>query len=204
TVANNYGVSYQADLTIIALTLPDILINILVGGALSAALIPLMTRHPENARKITFQASLALLSLFLFFAFLLQPISNLVVTAIAPGLIREVSLQAQEIVSLTFYILPVFVITGVLTSYLHSKEQFAVPSLGTLIFNSVVIAFLTYLDGVDYSLSMIITAVFCAGFARYLSQLIAVKPTFRFSGMLSPWLIDRTLLKKYIQAMLAG
>jgi len=39
-VASRFGVSRDADIILFSLTLPDFLINLLMGGALAAALIP--------------------------------------------------------------------------------------------------------------------------------------------------------------------
>ena len=39
-IASVFGISTEADITILMLTIPDVLVNLLVAGGLSAALIP--------------------------------------------------------------------------------------------------------------------------------------------------------------------
>ena len=58
-IAKNFGVSSEADVVILLLTVPDILVNLLVGSALTAALIPEFLAKPDQARNIWGQVLLA-------------------------------------------------------------------------------------------------------------------------------------------------
>jgi len=54
-VATTYGTSSQADIVVLMLTVPDLLVNILVGGAMGAVLIPEFNSSSGNAKKLLFQ-----------------------------------------------------------------------------------------------------------------------------------------------------
>jgi len=204
-IANNYGASYKADLTIVLLTLPDILINILVGGALSAALIPNMVSSPKLALRLAFQATLVLFFIFSIVSGFLYLYSGYLVSLFAPGFNGSLKELTNEGIKYIVFVIPLFVITGVLTAYLQSKERFTVPSLGTLFFNSVIILFLVIMLKKDiYSLELIAVAVLSAGLVRYLSQLIVVMRTYAPAKILGKWLIGKELINRYLQAMLSG
>ena len=55
------------------------------------------------------------------------------------GLSDGVALVAQRLVSGSLWLIPLSVAASVSTAFLQSQERFAVPSLGTFIFNSVII-----------------------------------------------------------------
>jgi len=204
-IANNYGASYKADLTIVLLTLPDILINILVGGALSAALIPNMVSNPKLAVRLAFQASLVLFFTFTIMSGFFYIYSEGLVSLFAPGFSGDLRTLTHDGIKYIVFVIPLFVITGVLTAYLQSKDKFTVPSLGTLFFNSVIILFLVIMLKTDsYSVELIAIAVLSAGLVRYLSQLIMVKYTVDSTKFLGTWLIDKELVTRYLQAMLSG
>lgn len=204
-IANNYGASYQADLTIVLMTLPDILVNLLVGGALSAALIPSMVNAPKLAKRLLFQVSFFLLFIFSIVSGFFYVYSEWLVSLFAPGFSGNLRSSAHDGIKYVVLVIPLFVITGVLTAYLQSKEKFTVPSLGTLCFNSVIILFLIVMVNANaYSVEMIAFAVLCAGFARYFSQLLAVYCLDDSAKFVGPWIIDKSLIKRYLQAMVSG
>ena len=204
-VANIFGISEQADIVIVLLSLPDILLNILVGGALSAALIPVMVSNIENARKITFQSSLLLGIIFFVFSIILSLNSGFLVDLFAPGFSIEQRKLAIDGVKYAVLSLPVVVMTGAATAYLQSKEKFTIPSLGTLFFNTtivltILVSYLTETIGLHTA----VIAVLAAGLVRYSSQLIASGISFSPVSSLSPWFIDKALMLRYIQAMTSG
>jgi len=204
-IANNYGATYKADLTIVLLTLPDILINILVGGALSAALIPNMVSKPELAKRLTYQASLVLFFTFTIISSVFYFYSEGIVGLFAPGFSGNLKSLTDEGIKYIVFVIPFFVITGVLTAYLQSKEKFTIPSLGTLFFNSVIILFLVFMmRSNSYSVELIVIAVLCAGLVRYFSQLIMVKYVNDSTSIFGVWLVDKELINRYFQAMLSG
>lgn len=49
-IAGQFGVSLEADIAVVLLTAPDVLTNLLMGGALSAVLIPRFKRFGIGVR----------------------------------------------------------------------------------------------------------------------------------------------------------
>ena len=204
-IADGYGASWQADVTVTVLTLPDILINILVGGALTAALVPSLTADKAASRVLAYQVSVVIFLVFMVFAGLLAWQSPVLVELLAPGYSGHTEKVAQDGVAAVVLLLPLFVLTGVTTALLQAREKFAVPSLGTFFFNAVLIAGLAFAIRQDtFNVTLIVLSVLAAGAVRYSSQLVAVRPGFHPIESLHPWMISRDLVRRYWQAMLAG
>lgn len=203
-IANKFGVSQEADLTILLLTFPDLMINILVGGGLSAALIPLMVANKDKSQTIAFQAVFMVGIVFVVMALVLSFLSPYILSILAPGFSGHQKALALHGLSLSMWVLPLFAITGVVTAYLHASNKFAIPSLGTLFFNGVVIVFLVFLlESESFNVEIIVFAILTAGFVRFLSQFAAMKPKlnqFNFERRF----IDHEIVKRYFQAMFAG
>lgn len=204
-IAEGYGTSWQADVTVTVLTLPDILVNILVGGALTAALVPSFTFDKAGARALAYQVSAILFLVFLVIAGLLAWQSPIVVGLLAPGYSGNTETVTQEGVAAVVLLLPLFVLTGVTTALLQARERFAVPSLGTFVFNAALILGLWFaIQQQSFNVMFIVLSVLAAGALRYFSQVLAVRPAFHPVGSLRPWLITGDLIRRYWQAMLSG
>ncbi|WP_108651569.1 murein biosynthesis integral membrane protein MurJ [Dongshaea marina] len=201
-LASVYGVSSGADVAILMLTLPDLLLSLLVGGAIGASLIPQFERKPQQARALCYQVSLLLLLLFTTVSAGVFLLAGPVVTLLAPGFEAGQLQNAIEAVRYIIPLLPLTVLCGVTTAYLHAQNKFLLPSLGTLIFNGCVISGLIFMQ-FDKSHSFALLAGFAllgAGI-RYLSQLIQLRPSWTPLLSLKTWLPDRSLLHRYLQAM---
>ena len=135
SIADIFGVSIYSDIAIILLTLPDIIINLLIGGALSSSLIPYMASNDEFKNRIAYQAGLLFFLVFIFISVIFSINSEIIIKLIAPGFNRESVGLAIDYLPYVFYIIPLCVVTGVTTSYLNYNEKFMIPSLGTLFFN---------------------------------------------------------------------
>lgn len=204
-VASAFGTTNLADVAVLLLSLPDLLLNILVGGALSAALIPSFVANPDRARELVFQASVALFALFAAITCFLSFNSDWLLRLLAPGFSGETAQLAQSGMVIALMLLPLSVVTGVTTAYLQSKNQFFLPSLGTLIFNGCLIAGLGYMLLADSpSLSLLLLSLIGAGVCRYLSQLIAVRPSWSVRAAFRESVLSRDLVKRFFQAMLSG
>lgn len=204
-IAEGYGASWRADVTITILTLPDILINILVGGALTAALVPSFISEKASSRALAYQSSTVIFLFFLIIAGLLAWQSPVLVELLAPGYSGQVEEVAQKGVSAVVLLLPIFVLTGVTTALLQAQERFAVPSLGTFFFNVILVVGLSIaIQQESFNVTFIVLSVLAAGALRYASQLLAVRPGFHPIESLRPWLISGDLVRRYWQAMLSG
>jgi putative peptidoglycan lipid II flippase len=67
-LAAAFGVSAEADAAVLLLTLPDLLVNLLLSGGLSAALVPRLQALPLHSAQVLLRQTL----LFVFLLFSLQ------------------------------------------------------------------------------------------------------------------------------------
>lgn len=205
TVASAFGVSKESDLVILMLTVPDLLVNILVGGALSAALLPQFKKLSNSDSHILFvQSSLILGGGFIVITAILYALVDVLVNFLAPGFDTQTASQASGLLKSVLWLIPLTVLSGVSTAYLHSKEKFAIASLGTLIFNLSVIVGLILLISLGFSLATLAVFVILGGLIRWGSQLVFCELSKGRGGRLNKNIVDRSLVKRYFQAMLSG
>jgi murein biosynthesis integral membrane protein MurJ len=199
-VAGTFGATSEADQIILMLTLPDLLVNLLLGGALSAVLIPEMTQRAEQAKKILFQSLLLLGVFFIGVAISLSWQSEFFVKILAPGLTEQSLKNTASLVSWTVWIIPLTVWAGATTAYLHSINSFAISSLGTLIVNLTIILGLvvTYYDyGSLYTVAIFVVI---GGGLRFVSQLSVIGVSWHPIMSIQPFLLHKSFLIRYFQA----
>jgi peptidoglycan biosynthesis protein MviN/MurJ (putative lipid II flippase) len=99
---------------------------------------------------------------------------------------------------------PLTVLAGIATAYLHSKNKFAVASLGTLIINITIIAglFLVYFG--FGSIFWVAMFALLGGALRLLSQLISVGMKWNPVQSFDSILLNKGILLRYMQAILSG
>lgn len=203
-IATTYGATAQADIVVLMLTVPDFLVNILIGGALGAVLVPEFTQHPEEARKLLYQALLFFGIVFSGVAAGLYWQTDTLVTLLAPGFAKAQATQAAIALSWVIWLIPLTVLAGVVTAFLHAKNRFAVAALGTLIINTTIIVGLLLVYFGYGSLQLVAIFVLFGGLLRMLSQLLQVRPVWSPLASLYPGRLNKTLLIRYGQAMLSG
>ncbi len=205
TIASAFGATEEADIVIFTLTLPDFMINILMGGALAAALIPELKKlEPKDAHRLFLQSSLLAGLVFSALVGILMLFPKYLVFLFAPGFTENAVNISSQLIRYSLWVVPLTALSGVTTAFLQANNRFGIAALGTLIFNSVlVIAFLMFINDTS-EIYFLGWAVILAGLIRWLSQWIAArqnKP--QVSG--SPvWHIDRPLLVRYLQALGSG
>lgn len=202
-VASSYGATPTSDIVVLLLTAPDVLINILMGGAMGAALIPAFAQSPERARQLLFQVMLLVIAVFSSIVWLCLSLMPEFVGLLAPGFSQAKIEQASQLLRWVIWLLPLTVLAGATTAYLQAQNKFAVAGLGTLIINSVIILGLIYAQ-MNQSLIILAICILIGGGLRLISQLAQVKWQWQPYQALFPNLLDRTLLNRYFQAMMAG
>lgn len=203
-VAFSYGTTAQADIVVLMLTVPDLLVNILMGGALGAVLVPEFSQCPKNAHKLLYQSLLFFGIVFVCLAAVLYCQADMLVRLLAPGFKEAQVTQAAVALGWVIWLIPLTVLAGIVTAYLQSQNRFAIASLGTLIINSAIIVGLV-LVGYGYgSLPLLALFVLLGGLLRLISQLLHVRPGLMHFSCLSPLLLNKRLLVRYVQAMLSG
>ncbi|MCH4293889.1 hypothetical protein MJ923_06170 [Shewanella sp. 3B26] len=205
-VASSFGISLNADMIILLLTIPDIVVNILVGGAIGLVLIPRFKGHNFDDRSALYiQALLISFFVFLAISFFISFFPTTLLSLLSPGIVNVVSEDFLQSLNFVLYSIPLIVMSGVTTAFLNSNDKFFVAALGTLIFNAVVILFIIfyfYFDsyfGVINSVLMYVSmAVIVAASIRFLLLFYYSRPdSFHLSSVLRTDLVDKELAKQY-------
>lgn len=157
-LASAFGVSVKADVAVILLTLPDLLVNLLMSGGLSAALIPRLRTLPESDAQLLMRQSFWLV--FTFFgmvAIVLGLVPDFFFALLAPGL-KSDSIPVTAAIAMTAVAIPLAAVSGVTSAGLNARQQFFVAGCGTLIFNVAVI-FSLVLERFGFANSLVLLAL---------------------------------------------
>ncbi len=203
-IAATYGDSADADTVIFMLTVPDLLVNILMGGALGAVLIPAFSKTPDHAKKLLFQATAVFGMAALALAILFSWKSDFLVSLLAPGFEGKQSSDASAAFRYVALLIPLTVMAGGTTAFLQFKNRFAIPSLGTLIVNASIIVGLYIVYTGHGSIVIVAWFTILGGLLRLLSQVFASGLKFTPFSAMKPFLLDCVFFKHYGRAMLTG
>lgn len=208
-LASSFGLSVQADVAIVLLTLPDLLVNLLLSGGLSVALVPaLRSAGTRQASALFTQVSLVVLALFSAMALLLLIAPSLWLTPLAPGVVLPEGMRSGWIWVLVAIAMPLTALSGVSSAALNAQDRFFVAGCGTLIFNICVIVAL-WLSPKEIQAQTIGLLSLCIGLVvgavlRWLSQLIALRTDFLRLLSWQPWVLDRDLLRSFWAGLAAA
>ncbi|MDQ7059366.1 MAG: lipid II flippase MurJ [Ghiorsea sp.] len=204
SLASTFGVSSEADIAVLALTIPDILVSLLVAGGLSAALIPeFKSLSTQQMRALFVQVSFFSIVFFIALALFLGYVTEPLTYLFAPGLGASAASSAQEILRQVFWLIPLTVLAGVTTAYLQSQGKFVAPAMGTFIFNACVVLGLVTFVNDSKRLDVLVYFILLGGLARWLSQLWVMRSELQFHDSFSSMLIHKDLLVRYGQAVVA-
>jgi len=173
-LAGTLGVGRDADVAVLALSLPDLLTTVLVGGAVSAVLIPdfKLARAEGGSRRLFGAVTVAVALATGAIALVAALVAPQVVRLLGPGLSAEAATLAVPLVALTVVAFPLSALAAVTTGYLQSLGRFAVPAAGTLIFNTTLVIAVALLVRPGDLLWLALGAI-CGAALRWLSQLVA-------------------------------
>jgi putative peptidoglycan lipid II flippase len=143
-IAALFGASGLTDAFVAASAVPTTIYDLLIGGAISAALIPVFSDYadeePEElarvASSIISLATLALIAATATMAFLAPQL----VTILGAGFAPQVRAQAISLVRLILPSILFMGLSGVLTAILHSRRRFALPAFSVAVYNAGIIA----------------------------------------------------------------
>lgn len=139
-IAHAGGASQESDVMIVFLTFPDMMINLLLGGGMTAALVPAFSANsPASATALLVRAGLLVGAAFGALAIAIALASHEALRVIAPGWSESLIEQVSPLFRLTLIALPVTALSGIMVSFLISHERFAFGALGTFVFNVIII-----------------------------------------------------------------
>ncbi|WP_182852170.1 murein biosynthesis integral membrane protein MurJ [Metapseudomonas otitidis] len=200
-LASFLGLSIQADVAIILLTIPDLLVNLLLSGGIGVALIPtLKSLSAKKSSALFFQASLVVGLVFTAVSVLFILLPSACFWVLAPGLPEPLQYLESWMVYIIAVAIPLTALSGVSTAVLNSRNKFFVSGCGTLIFNLSIIASLLVatIRGEQY-LAWLCFGIFCGVVIRWWSQLLAMgDAVLNRSVLRHEWLVSSFLLRKFL------
>ncbi|VEJ09834.1 lipid II flippase MurJ [Actinobacillus delphinicola] len=127
-IARKLGIGEVSDQIILMLAIPDLLNGLLITGAVSAILIPTLARFPEETLNIINEFTKKLL--------IITILSYIIISVILFKFYNGILFF-----SLILSLLSVFpnIFSFISSSYLQYEKRFTKQSLGTLVFNSIII-----------------------------------------------------------------
>jgi len=208
-LAAAFGAGQRAEAAIITLTLPDLLMNILLGGALSYALIPEFARMSESKSwQLHVQLTVLAALLFGFLAFLISFFPSNIIYIFNQQLPDDLAKQTHYAISISAWLMPLIGMAGVTTAYLQTNNRFLSAAFSTSIYNGILVVCLFgitqgLLNGDE--LIWLAGAMIGGGLVRYLVLWINSK-RYMPRGQLDPggWLVKSSLMKSYLLALLGS
>jgi putative peptidoglycan lipid II flippase len=201
-LARAFGLSAQADIAVLLLTLPDLMVNLLLSGGLGAALVPrLRALDAERAAMLVRRAYGVCFAIFgaIALGFALWPTG--VLKLLAPGL------QPPQVPPIAFFAvalaLPLSGLAGVTTAWLNSQHRYLVAGCGTLIFNVCVLAGLWTAGMTMAPLPSLCVGIAAGAALRLASQLASMPRIAWHRGAERVWQ-DSGLLKNFLAATMSA
>lgn len=194
-IAVEAGAGAATDMAVLLLTFPDLTVNLLLGGGLSAALIPAFKKYRgAQGAALLIQALTCISLLFALIALIATLGAIPLLSGLAPGIDTALFQESLFEFRLVTWATPLAALSGVLVAYLNSQEKFALAAAGTLIFNLSIIT--TLLVASDQFLLAIALGVLAGGILRLALQTHASR-----TGWVKPersrWLIDASLMRQF-------
>lgn len=168
-----FGLSHEADFTVLLLTLPDLLVNLLLAGGLSAVLIPEFRQSsPEQAALLFRRSSWLIGIIFLTVAVVVAVYPKAILVLLAPGLLDAPKAAFGLAFAIMAIAIPLAALSGITTALLNANDRFLVAGSGTLLFNGVVIMLLPLSVGFQNPLIVLAISIAAGALARYGAQLV--------------------------------
>jgi putative peptidoglycan lipid II flippase len=139
-IADRFGATAATSSFVAASTVPTMVYDLLIGGAISAALVPVFSEYIATGREVDLRRAagtvmVLVTAVLAFCAAMLAIVAPSLVSLLIPGL--DPALQAQT-VTLTRLALPAAVLlglSGVTTALLNSRQIFTYPSFSVAVYN---------------------------------------------------------------------
>lgn len=202
--AHKFGTTENADIAVLILTIPDLITNILVGGAMGAVLIPEFKQMKEKSMQLFIQSILFIGLVFTLIILFFILNSFWLINILAPGLEFFNKEKTSLLINISLWTIPLTAMTAVVSAFLNSKDKFAMVAFGTLIFNGIIIIILTMPFGRN-DLTVLAYATIIGALVRLFLQVGSIKHTnISFNKIFSNIILDKCLITRYFQSLFAG
>ncbi len=202
-LAKIFGIGADADIAVLLLSIPDLFVNLLISGGISAALVPRFLELNINQSAALFrQVTFMLAMLFIPIGMLVFILPDFVFKFFAPGINLPSTLTWVSIAAVAIAI-PLTGFAGVFSAYLNSKDFYFIAGCGTLIFNLIIILALQFynnsgvLPQAQNKFLLLGLGIGVGAFLRWFSLFIILP---KYEIYKQGLLIDRALVKSFSYA----
>ncbi len=144
-IANLFGATGLVSAFRVAQIIPTMLYDLLVGGMVSSALVPVFSEQVERDRATLWHLASLLLSLSVivlgFIVIIIELAAPQVAFLMAGGFDDELLAATTRLIRMTTPAVLFLSLSGVITGLLHSLRRFALPAFTAAIFNAAIIVF---------------------------------------------------------------
>lgn len=203
-IAQRFGSDGTSDIIVLTLSLPDLLVNMLIGGALSGVFIPEFKRLNNVAGYLLYiKISIVFFCFFSLFSFVLSFYADIMVRVLAPGIIQSHLSLATGAIKLSLWSFPLAVLSGISTAYLNANGRFSASAFGTFIFNTtIIIGILSFVDHLH--VNVVAFLIISGSFFRYFIQIITF-PKVNASLIKHKWpAVEKELIRRYIELLISS
>lgn len=178
-----FGFGGIADVYNIAFLVPDLMFSLLVGGAISAALVPVLSGHierkeePEGWKSVSSFINVTFL-LMLVFCALGMIFAPQLISIVAPAYGKRMPEQLDLTVRLTRVLFPsvsFLMLAGLCNGVLNSYQRFAAAAYGPTIYNLLSCASIFFLSSgnkeENYGVDRVVIGVMLSALCYFLFQL---------------------------------
>ncbi|MGD8598026.1 MAG: murein biosynthesis integral membrane protein MurJ [Anaerolineae bacterium] len=145
-ISHQFGTGGDLDAYLAAFRLPDILFQIVAGGALASAFIPTFAGYlAMGDEKDAWKLASAIINLVLVFTTTLALVAGLLApwlvrTVIAPGFDPQHQALTVRLMRLMLLTPVIFGVSGVVMGILQARQHFLLPALAPILYNLGIIA----------------------------------------------------------------
>ena len=131
-----FGSTGMGDAVIVMFTLPDLLVGILVSGALAYVLLPVWaTQSPSEQAAGQRKIAYALVCSGLVLGMLIWLLKDSLIQVLAPGLVSDVKVASANALGWSAAVLPLAMLAGLWVTRLQQSQDFVGMYAGNLIVN---------------------------------------------------------------------
>lgn len=144
-ISARFGTGHELDAYVAAFRVPDLVFNVLAGGALSSALIPTLRAYLEHDEReagwaMVRAVAAAVLGALLVCAALAWLAAPVLVRVLSPGWDAERLRLTASLVRLMLVTPILFGASGIATAVLQAHQRFVMPAIAPALYNAGIIA----------------------------------------------------------------
>lgn len=175
-IANLFGASELVSAFEVAQRIPIMLYDLLVGGMVSSALVPVFSEQIEQNRNALWQVVSLLLSLAVIVlgavVLVIELAAPQVTLLLVPGFSDELLADTARLLRITTPAVLFLSLSGILTGLLYALKRFALPAFTAAIFNaSIVIVALVGVLGFGWGIESLAVGLLLGAFFQVALQL---------------------------------